>query len=260
MNLNFSNKLNDDNLTSTKHLKNKINERFDFIIIGAGIIGLTTAYKILEKNSKSSLLIIEKEDKIFKHQSGRNSGVIHSGVYYRPGSKKAENCTNGYKKLIDFAKCNNIDFKITGKLILATNSSEIRALEKLYKFGKENGLKGLKIIGKKEIIKIEPYCTNTHKALYVPQAGIINYLQLGNKLKQCIEEKNGKFLFGNMVKSVINDHNEVKLIVGKHIFKAKNVITCCGVYSDMFLSNKYKNKIRVFPFKGEYFCLGKYNE
>jgi len=162
-------------------LKFNKNTKWDCTIIGAGIIGLTTAYKYQKLFPNQKVLLIEKERQIFMHQSGRNSGVIHSGIYYEPDSYKAKNCIKGYDELLSFAKKNKVPFKITGKLIIASQESDISILEKLFKNGVKNGLDGIKILDKNEALKIEPYCKNIIKALYVPQSGIINYKIIGKK-------------------------------------------------------------------------------
>ena len=143
-------------------------DKFDVVIIGAGIIGLSTAYKLLEKNSSLNICIIEKENRVSFHQSGHNSGVIHSGIYYKPGSLKAQNCINGYKMLLEFCDANNIEYEICGKVIIATSDKELKALETLYQRGRANGLEGIRIISKEEMKELEPAAAGI-KGLHVPQ-------------------------------------------------------------------------------------------
>ena len=154
---------------------------YDFIIVGAGIVGLSTAYSLIHKYPDSKIIIIEKEDTFSKHQSGNNSNVIHSGIYYKPGSSKAINCKKGYDLLLKFLKENNIPYDICGKLIVANNNNEIDQLMILFEKGKKNGLKGLKILDSDQIKDYEPY-VNGLKAIHVPQAGITDYKLVSKKI------------------------------------------------------------------------------
>ena len=151
--------------------------KFDVIIIGGGIVGLATALKTLESNPKVSLAILEKEAEIATHQTGHNSGVIHSGIYYKPNSLKAINCINGYNQLISFCNINNIKYDICGKLIVKTNESQAESFGNLYKRCIENGLSGIKRLSKEEAKEIEPHI-HCIEALWVPQTGIIDYMDV----------------------------------------------------------------------------------
>ena len=232
-----------------------INIKFDCIIIGGGILGLTTAYEYQNKFPNKKLLILEKESNIFKHQSGRNSGVIHSGIYYKPGSFKAKNCISGYKKLISFAKMHSIPFKITGKLIVAVEKNQLKSLQTLFKNGTENGLSDLKLLNSEEIQKIEPYCTKAIQAIYVPQTGIIDYKKVGFKLVELLKKGGAFFSFNTEVKQINNKKREVKIKTKNDFFYAKKTIICGGIYSDQFISSSLKKKVRIFPFRGEYYKL-----
>jgi (S)-2-hydroxyglutarate dehydrogenase len=238
-------------------LINKVmNEQiFDCVIVGAGIVGLSTAYTYIHKYPNHKLLILEKESKIFSHQSGRNSGVIHSGIYYKPGSYKARNCIVGYKKLISFAEKHSVPFEITGKLIVANDQNEIETLLKIYQYGVENGLEGIKLIDSPEIQKIEPFCTNAIKAIHVPQSGIIDYLKLGEKLLQLLKENDADIRFNTKVLSIKNGDNLASINLSNEKIVCKRIIMCNGVFSDKFISKDLKNEIRVFPFRGEYYKL-----
>lgn len=228
---------------------------FDLIIIGAGIIGLTTAYSFQKLFPKSKILILEKEKSPMQHQTGRNSGVIHSGIYYKPNSSKSINCIKGYKLLLDFARKNSIKHEITGKLIVATKKSQIKSLKKLYDYGLQKKLKGVKLIGPDEILKIEPYCTSALKALYVPQAGIIDYKEVGKKLIEIITAKNGKIKYSKKVKKILNSETKATVYTKDDLYTGKNVVVCAGIYSDYFSNEENQKKVRIFPFKGEYFKL-----
>lgn len=230
-------------------------EKYDLIVVGAGIIGLSTALEIAKKWPKKGILIIDKENEISNHQTGRNSGVIHSGIYYQPNSLKAKNCLLGYNLLVQFAKNNNIPFELTGKLIVATTNKQVKSLLKLYDFGTKNGLKGLKILDQKGIQSVEPHCKNATKALYVPQSGIIDYKKVSEKLLELLIKVNVSLKLNCKLIDIKNKKNHVELITKTKSFFAKKVVLCTGVYSDKFISSELKGKFRILPFKGEYFKL-----
>lgn len=165
-----------------------MNRNYDVIVAGAGIVGLAAAYKLLEKEPSLKILIVEKENGVSLHQTGNNSGVIHSGIYYKPGSLKALNCTKGYRMLLDFCKVNKIPYDICGKVIVAVKENEIPAMMELYERGNQNGLKGLKILGEKELKEIEPYVSGV-KGILVPQTGIIDYRVVSEKLLNLLIKK-----------------------------------------------------------------------
>ena len=171
---------------------------FDIIIIGAGIIGLSTAYKLLEKDSSLKISIIEKENSVAAHQTGHNSGVIHSGIYYKPESLKAVNCITGYKMLLEFCDENNIPYDICGKIIVATEEKELSSLQTLFERGNANRLEGTKIISKDEIKEFEPFATGI-KGIFVPQTGIVDYKIVSKKIAEIIVSKGAELKFGEEV-------------------------------------------------------------
>ena len=150
---------------------------YDLAIIGGGILGLATGLKILEAHPAARLLILEKEPEIARHQTGHNSGVIHSGLYYKPGSLKAQGCVAGRKALIAFCEQNSVPYEICGKVVVATAEEELPRLDELYRRGVANGLRGVEIIGPERLKEIEPHTTGI-KALYVPETGIIDYTKV----------------------------------------------------------------------------------
>ena len=229
---------------------------YDLLIVGAGILGLSCAYEYLERFPYKSVMIIEKEHKIFFHQSGRNSGVIHSGIYYKPGSEKAKNCIHGYKKLIELLKKLDIPYQITGKLIVTNDFKRLNDLKILKQNGEKNGLLGLKLLRENEILNYEPNCTSAVAALYVPQTGIVYYKLFGNKLLVEIEKKNSKIIYNTEVLSVGNSPEGVTIFINHNKqINGNKAIICTGVHSDKFISKKLKNKYRIFPFKGEYYKI-----
>ncbi len=158
----------------------------DCIVIGGGIVGLATAYTLLKEKPGMKILLIEKEDQIAKHQTGNNSGVIHSGLYYKPGSLKATNCIEGYNMLLEFAKENSIPFDLCGKVVVATQQNQLPILKNLYQRGLENGLVENRMITASELREIEPHC-NGLEAIKVPYTGIIDYKLVSEKLADLIK-------------------------------------------------------------------------
>ncbi len=229
--------------------------KYDLIIVGAGIVGLSTAMHILKKSQKINLLIIEKENKIAMHQTGRNSGVIHSGIYYKPNSLKSKNCIKGRKSLIDFCKKEGINFDICGKIIVATNEYEVAQLHKLNERSRINGLSDTKILSIEEIKDKEPYC-NGISGLFVPQTGIINYLDVAEKYAQRVKESGGEILFNNEVQDIIQRKDFIEVRTSMKSWKTKFLITCSGLYSDRLAKLTNPNlPMRITPFRGEYYLL-----
>lgn len=227
----------------------------DFTIVGAGIVGLSTAFSLKNKYPKSKVVVIEKEDTFSKHQSGNNSNVIHSGIYYKPGSSKALNCKKGYNLLLKFLKKHKIPHEICGKLIVATTDDEINELMILYEKGKKNGLKGLKILNSEQIKKYEPY-VNGLKAIHVPQAGITDYKLVSKKIYEILNNKGVKFIFNTKVLNIKNDSdfNTLFTNTSKKI-KSKYIINVAGLYSDKLARINFKIDYKIIPFRGEYYNL-----
>tara|TARA_X000000950_G_C13907800_1_gene657672 strand:- start:623 stop:1822 length:1200 start_codon:yes stop_codon:yes gene_type:complete len=229
--------------------------KYDFTVVGAGIVGLSTALSIKKRYPKSKIIVIEKEETFSKHQSGNNSNVIHSGIYYKPGSSKALNCRQGYDMLLKFLKEHNIPHDICGKLIVASSNDEIDELMTLYNKGKKNGLKGLKILDSDQIKKYEPH-VNGLKAIHVPQAGITDYKLVTKKIYEILKSKEVEFLFNSKVVNIINgeDLNIVVIENSKEI-KSDYIINVAGLYSDKLAKINSKIDYKIIPFRGEYYNL-----
>ncbi len=226
---------------------------FDITIIGAGIVGLATGYRLLLNEPSLKILILEKEEKIAKHQTGNNSGVIHSGIYYKPGSLKAKNCRTGYKMLLEFCDRHEIKYEICGKLIVAKNEKETESLLKIYDRGIKNGLDGLKLIDKSEIINYEPKATGV-KAIYVPQTGIIDFKKVAAKYAEIIEQNGGEIKFGREVIKINAGESEIEVITKTGSFVSKKLVSCAGLYSDRIARLTNSNlPVRIIPFRGEYY-------
>ena len=228
---------------------------YDIIIIGAGIVGLASALKMLEKNPNLKLLILEKENDVSQHQTGNNSGVIHSGIYYKPGSLKALNCIRGYKMLIDFCNKNEVNYKITGKIIVATSEEEIPILNNIYERGLQNGLDGLKKLNLNQMKEFEPY-VNGIAGIFVPQTGIIDYFEVSKKYLELILKYNCKIKFNHCVSDIKIRTDFSEVITENESFNSKVVVTCAGLQSDRIAKMTHPElPLRIIPFRGEYYKL-----
>lgn len=233
---------------------------FDVTIVGAGILGLATALKLKEAMPNLSIQILEKEENVAQHQTGHNSGVIHSGIYYKPGSLKALNCKRGYDLLLDFCNKNEIKYDLCGKVIVATIQQQKTALENIYNRGVENNLVGIKKIAKEQVNEIEPH-VNCVEGVWVPQTGIISYTEVSIKIASLFKEKGGEIRFNNKVVGIKANKSTYTIETNKASFETKMVINCAGLYSDKIaqLTNK-KIDIKIVPFRGEYYELNKDKE
>lgn len=227
--------------------------QYDIAIIGGGIVGLASGYQLQTNFPDLRIVIFEKENELAFHQTGNNSGVIHSGLYYKYGSYKAKNCVLGRKLLIQFAKENNIDFDVCGKLVVAVNNDEAERLIDLKKNGEKNGLIGLKILEPKEFKKIEPNISGV-KALWVPQSGIIDYKSVTNKLAKNILSINSKSLILTGCK--VLDFFNNKIITSKGNFYSRHNIFCGGLFSDrLAIKDQLDLKMQIVGFRGDYYRL-----
>lgn len=229
--------------------------KYDIIIVGAGLVGLSTAYHLKLKNKDLKILILEKESNVGLHQSGNNSGVIHSGIYYKPGSLKAQNCISGYNSIINFAKEYGVSYDLCGKIIVATNQKELPLLDNIYNRGIQNGLSNLTYLSRDEFREIEPHCEGI-KAIKVPQTGIIDYPGIAKVIKNLFLELGGEILFDNRVVNIIEKGNEIKVFTKDNEYTTSKLITCAGLYSDKMskLTNP-QNDLKIIPFRGEYYKL-----
>ena len=224
----------------------------DVIIIGGGIIGLATAHELSRLHPHLSLTLLEKEEKLAQHQTGHNSGVLHSGIYYRPGSLKAENCREGKRRIEQFCVEEGISHEICGKVIVAVDETELPALENIYQRGVENGIL-CEMIDFQRLHELEPH-VNGIKAIHVPEAGIVDYRQVCARMAEKVEskEENQIFLASKVVQmSMSGDRVVVSTARGEH--EARFVVNCAGLHSDRVTSLTETPKAKIIPFRGEYF-------
>jgi len=230
---------------------------YDITIIGGGIVGLATALRIKEQKPSLKLLLLEKENEVAKHQTGHNSGVIHSGLYYKPGSLKATNCIRGYQMLLDFCSRENVAYDLCGKVVVATNEAQRLLLRNLYERGIQNGLHENKMISAAEIKEIEPH-VNGLEGIWVPYTGIIDYKTVSEKYAECLQKLGGEIRFGEKVMDIKNrnTHSEIISETGK-LFETRLVVNCAGLYSDKIaqLTQPENIKVRIIPFRGEYYKI-----
>ncbi len=233
---------------------------FDITIIGGGIVGLATALTLKNTNTALNILVLEKEDELAKHQTGNNSGVIHSGLYYKPGSLKATNCIRGYDLLVDFCKKNEIPFDLCGKIVVATGEKELPLLETLHARGQQNGLENLKKLTKEQLSEYEPHVAGI-AGIFVPQTGIVDYKIVANKYGQLIQQKGGTINLNEKVLDIQSSENKSVVITQKASYTTRLVINCAGLYSDKVARMTVPDlNVKIIPFRGEYYKLRKEKE
>lgn len=234
---------------------------YDIAIVGGGIVGLATGMKILKSRPDLKIALFEKENQLAKHQTANNSGVIHSGLYYKPGSLKATNCINGYHELVTFCKEEKIPFEITGKVVVATREEQKPLLDTLLARGIQNGLTGTRKITLEELKEYEPYCTGV-AAIHVPQTGIVDYFQVALAYGRKIMQQGGAIFLEHKVLEISQKEGINIIETSKGEFKAKLVINCAGLYSDKVarMNDEAIDDVKIIPFRGEYYKLKKERE
>lgn len=230
-----------------------MNKNFDLGIIGGGVIGLAFAYKYQLQNPNHNIALFEKEPELARHQTGRNSGVIHSGIYYKPGSYKAKNCNDGRKQLVAFAEKHKVKHDVCGKIILATHEWELPILEGIFERGKENGIEGISMIGPEKIKEIEPFAKGI-KAIHVPVTGIIDYVGYCHKLWELVKEINPKSELFLNTRIESSSKNGLQTNKGEFIMPLK--VFCAGLFADRLAKkDKAPNDVRIVGFRGDYYEL-----
>ena len=230
-------------------------QEYDIAIVGGGIIGLSTAMHLMERFPRLHVAVVEKENELAAHQTGHNSGVIHSGIYYRPGSHKARFCVAGVRKLLDFCDENEIEYEQCGKVIVATDESELGRLEGLYERGTANGVEGLELVGPERLAEIEPHASGI-KALWSPRTGIVDYRKVTSVYASRFEEAGGGIFAGTAVKNIERSAGSLALETTRGTLRARHLINCAGLYADRVAGMvEEKVDVRIIPFRGEYYTL-----
>lgn len=227
---------------------------YDFAVVGGGIVGLSTGMALHKRFPNAKVAIIEKESFVAEHQTGHNSGVIHSGIYYKPGSFKARFARQGSQSMTEFCQTYGINHDICGKVIVATKEEEVPLLENLYGRGLQNRLT-IEKIGAEELKEIEPH-VNGLAAIRVPMAGIVNYKQVSEKFAEIIQEHGGEIHLNTKVEKIHEESDQVIIETNRGTLKAGLVINCAGLHSDRIATAAgYKTDMKILPFRGEYYKL-----
>jgi (S)-2-hydroxyglutarate dehydrogenase len=232
-------------------------KRYDIVIVGGGIVGLATAYKLNLQHPQKKILVLEKEKEVAAHQTSHNSGVIHSGIYYKPGSYKARNCVAGRRELVQFAKDHRIAHDICGKIIVATHQSELAHMQKVFNNGIANGVEDIEMIDSKRIKEIEPYCEGI-AGLWVGCTGIIDYGDVARKYAELINQhaSGSKVLTSQKVTDFEKHTGYTTVITDKDRFTANYVITTSGLQADRMTKKEgAKTDSAIVGFRGDYYDL-----
>lgn len=224
------------------------------VVIGGGIVGLATAWQLLEKHPELELSVLEKEDDIAQHQTSHNSGVIHSGIYYKPGSLKASNCRKGYHLLLEFCREQGIRHEVTGKIIAATTAEQAQRLDGILERGHANGLEGIRKISSEEAREIEPH-VHCSAALWVPQTGIIDFAEVARCYRGLIEQKGARIITGARVTGIHKEASGRHRILSTHAEYAADItVNCAGLYADKIARMTAPDfRGQIIPFRGEYY-------
>ena len=229
---------------------------YDIVIIGGGILGLSTAMQLIRRQPQPGrIAVVEKEAQLATHQTGHNSGVMHSGIYYRPGSQKAQFCAGGVKKLVQFCQENEIEYELCGKTIVATDEAELGRLENLYERGVANGVEGLELIDQERLHEIEPHTCGV-KALWAPNTGIIDYVKVASAYAVRFQQDGGDIYTGATVQQIRQASDGIEIETERGILRATHVINCAGLYADRVAEMMGEQiDVRIIPFRGEYYTL-----
>jgi len=228
--------------------------RVDVAVVGGGIVGVATAMAVLAR-ARVSLAVVEKEPRLAAHQTGNNSGVIHSGLYYKPGSLKARNCTAGREALLRFCSEHGIPAERCGKVVVATRAEQLPVLEELRRRGEANGLVGLRRLGPEEIREIEPHAAGV-AGLFVPQTGIVDYVRVTEAYAEEVRRGGGEVMLGAPVRKVARDGDGMVLETGKGEVRCRFLVNCAGLHSDRVARLAgVEPGVLIVPFRGEYYRL-----
>jgi L-2-hydroxyglutarate oxidase LhgO len=229
--------------------------RYGVMIVGGGIVGLSVALEITQRFPRLRTLLLEKEDRVARHQSSHNSGVIHSGIYYKPGSLKAKLCVAGAAAMVEFCRAHGIPHSICGKVIVATRPEELQSLEELRRRGEANGVAGVRLIGSAELRELEPSASGLN-ALVVPSTGVTDYAAVCDKYAELIVERGGSILTSAEVLSLKRGASEIVAETKRGAFSTTYFINCAGLFSDRISRMAGDEpEVTIAPFRGEYYDL-----
>lgn len=227
----------------------------EVVVIGGGIVGIATAYQLCQSHHYSKVTVLEKEDLLGSHQTGNNSGVMHAGLYYKPGSAKAKLGVKGIQQMVQFCENNNIPHEICGKLVVACNEQELSRLNDLYERGQQNGLVGLNKLNQNQLKEIEPYAAGI-AALHVPQEGIVDYTKVVAAMALQLQNGGGNIVTSAKVTKLKQLKNKWIITTTKGIFETDILINCAGLYCDRISELSGQNReVRIIPFRGEYYKI-----
>jgi L-2-hydroxyglutarate oxidase len=228
---------------------------YDLAIVGGGIVGLATGLAISERSPGLSVVVIEKEQDVARHQTGHNSGVVHSGIYYRPGTLRARLCVEGVRMLRAFCEEHGLPYRRCGKVIVATSEDELPRLEALYQRGVQNGVPGLELIGPERLREIEPHAAGL-KAIWSPNTAIVDYGMIARKYAELLRERGAKFEFGAKVTGVRESDGLLRIATSTGEIRSRFLINCAGLYADEVARVAgHRPTVQIVPFRGEYFKL-----
>jgi L-2-hydroxyglutarate oxidase len=229
-------------------------ERFDVAVVGGGIVGLATAYKLLERHPQFSVVVLEKEDGPAKHQTGHNSGVLHSGIYYKPGSLKAINCREGKKAMEAFCEEHGVAYDVCGKVIVAVDESELPTMQRIYQRGQANGVT-CEMIDQQRLRELEPHAAGI-AAIHVPEAGIVDYAEVCRKLVELVQQRGGTFVANARFTELKRDGETLVAETVAGPYRSDYLVTCAGLQCDRVTRlTGQKPAAKIVPFRGEYFEL-----
>jgi L-2-hydroxyglutarate oxidase len=229
--------------------------KFDITIVGAGIVGLATAMALLKQRPDLRVVVLEKEDRVAAHQTGNNSGVIHAGLYYKPGSLKAKMVAEGARRMIEFCQEHDLPYELTGKVVVATMEEELSRLEELYRRGTANGVRGLKKISGDEITEYEPHARGV-AGLWSPNTGIVDYLAVTRKYAEIVEKAGGEIRLNTRVTGVEETPEGLVIETTGNEVHSLALINCGGLQSDLIAQmTGSTHGLRIVPFRGEYYEL-----
>jgi L-2-hydroxyglutarate oxidase LhgO len=232
-------------------------DRFDVVVVGAGILGLAVARELRHRYPSLTMVVLERESDVAQHQTGHNSGVIHSGVYYTPGSLKARMCVEGSKLMYEFCDENSIPYERCGKLIVALSDEELAGLDELERRGRANNVSGLRRLSAAEIAEVEPGCLGV-AALHCPDTGIVDYHKVSAAMARGLREQGVDIRFTTTVTSLQRRETTTDVVTSKGTLQATFVVGCAGLWSDrLAVSSGASEDPRIIPFRGAYLTLNK---